>query len=72
MKKSISRKLKRVRDKREKRRVKKTHEDDFSRQRRAERQDERDKAEAVATRGQICADAKKVERQKQAYKRGKL
>jgi len=52
--------------------VKKIHEEDLPRQRRAERQDERDKAEAVATRGQIVADAKKVERQKQAYERGKL
>ena len=72
MKKSINRKLRRVQKKREKRRLKKVHVGDLPQQRRHERQDERDKAEALATRGQIVADAKKVERQKQAHERGQL
>jgi len=72
MKNMDRQRLNRARIKREKRRIKKVHQEELPRQRRDERQEERDKAEAVVTRGQIVADAVKVRRQKQAYERGKL
>jgi len=72
MAKSTNWKLKRVRQKREKRRGKKIHEEDLPRQRRAERQEEREKAGTRVTRRNILANAKAIERQRQAYERGKL
>ena len=72
MAKSENWKLRRVRKKREKRRLKKIHKDDLPRQRRHERQIERAGNKVRVTRRQILVDARKIERQRQAYKRGKL
>ena len=64
--------LDRVRQKQEKRRVKKVHADDLPRQRRAERQDERDKKKAQETRATIKAESQWIRVRREAYRKGNV